>query len=529
MFDGEIKVINSKSHFGKVPLKGRIFDGKLKTAVRKCVGRKLLIADAILIALAGTTYAVNAHQYNHKFLSGTTINGIDVSDKTVDETKALLEPVVENYSLTLKLRDNKTETIPASSIDFRYTPGDELDKLLNEQNSFAWIKGALGGKEDLTVTTPVSYQEEKLNALTASFPEFQEANMTAPVNAKIAIGEDNSVSITPEVEGDQLNQDKVQEILKTSLSQLKTEVDLDQAGAYNEPTVRKDDKELQSHFDDVKGFLATTITFQNPDGTTQVLDATTTKTWLKEEDGTGYLYVDPDTLRQRCAEWAQQWAAADDNYGYFRTFRSTNYGIVRIKTSDLHGHVLDQAKTADTIYQDLINRAGKVTHEPAYSKYEDAKSAGLGGTYVEVDVDSQHVYIYQNHELVFDTSCVTGREYKTPTPSGIFAVYMKETDAALTGAMKADGTPSYVSYVDYWMPFYEGYGLHDASWRDEFGGKIYRYSGSHGCVNLPPSAADDVFRLVEKGTPVVVFRESEQADPVNYSDKTGETDGANEE
>ena len=39
--------------------------------------------------------------------------------------------------------------------------------------------------------------------------------------------------------------------------------------------------------------------------------------------------------------------------------------------------------------------------------------------------------------------------------------------------------------VTYWMPFNGGIGFHDATWRGCFGGQIYIWSGSHGCVNMP--------------------------------------------
>ena len=55
------------------------------------------------------------------------------------------------------------------------------------------------------------------------------------------------------------------------------------------------------------------------------------------------------------------------------------------------------------------------------------------------------------------------------------------------------------------MPFNKNVGLHDASWRSSFGGQIYRTNGSHGCVNLPPSAAKAIFSYVSKGTPVVCY------------------------
>ena len=65
--------------------------------------------------------------------------------------------------------------------------------------------------------------------------------------------------------------------------------------------------------------------------------------------------------------------------------------------------------------------------------------------------------------------------------------------------------PGYRSFVNYWMPVYGGIGIHDASWRDEFGGQIYMKSGSHGCINTPLERMADLFEMVEKGTPVVIY------------------------
>ncbi len=131
----------------------------------------------------------------------------------------------------------------------------------------------------------------------------------------------------------------------------------------------------------------------------------------------------------------------------------------------------------------------------------------FGGTYVEVDIAAQHVYLYENGSLIFDTACVTGlaSDPDRATPKGCFKIYMKDTSRTLKGAINpATGLPSYTSYVNYWMPFHNGVGLHDASWRSTFGGSIYQYSGSHGCVNLSYSAAQTIYNHVSVGTVVVV-------------------------
>ena len=60
------------------------------------------------------------------------------------------------------------------------------------------------------------------------------------------------------------------------------------------------------------------------------------------------------------------------------------------------------------------------------------------------------------------------------------------------------------------MPFNGGIGLHDAKWRNKFGGDIYKTSGSHGCVNCPPELAKTIFENIEAGTPVVCYFEENQ-------------------
>ena len=59
------------------------------------------------------------------------------------------------------------------------------------------------------------------------------------------------------------------------------------------------------------------------------------------------------------------------------------------------------------------------------------------------------------------------------------------------------------------MPFAYNIGIHDASWRSEFGKEIYKTSGSHGCVNIPEKKAEKLFSMVEVGTPVVAYYREE--------------------
>ena len=99
-----------------------------------------------------------------------------------------------------------------------------------------------------------------------------------------------------------------------------------------------------------------------------------------------------------------------------------------------------------------------------------------------------------------DTPCVTGNPNNGHvTPCGAFRITYCERNAILKGA-------NYRTPVSYWMPFNGDIGLHDATWQKSFGGQRYREGyGSHGCVNLPLSAAGTIFSYVQAGFPVLMY------------------------
>ena len=120
----------------------------------------------------------------------------------------------------------------------------------------------------------------------------------------------------------------------------------------------------------------------------------------------------------------------------------------------------------------------------------------LTDTYVVVDISDQIMKIYHRGEEIFSSYVVTGKD-TTPTYEGAFYIRSKDRNVTLVGA-------DYATPVDYWMPFDEGRGLHDASWREYFGGDIYHYGGTHGCVNMPAEVTPYVYDTLHVGDRVFV-------------------------
>lgn len=136
------------------------------------------------------------------------------------------------------------------------------------------------------------------------------------------------------------------------------------------------------------------------------------------------------------------------------------------------------------------------TKSVAVSGYMFGKKPG--STYIEVNLSLQRMWYYKNGKLLVETPVVTGMKGSADTPTGFYSVYQRAQDTNLYG-------DDYVSHVDYWMAFLGGYGIHDSSWRSTYGGSIYTYDGSHGCVNTPLNAVRTIYNNSGIGTFVIVY------------------------
>lgn len=116
--------------------------------------------------------------------------------------------------------------------------------------------------------------------------------------------------------------------------------------------------------------------------------------------------------------------------------------------------------------------------------------------YIDVSISEQRLNYYEYGKLILSSDIVTGVNNGTPT--GNYRVLNKARNVTLKGA-------NYTSFVNYWIAFIgHSYGIHDASWRTNFGGSIYKYNGSHGCINMPYTNASKLYNMVDIGTPVHV-------------------------
>lgn len=141
----------------------------------------------------------------------------------------------------------------------------------------------------------------------------------------------------------------------------------------------------------------------------------------------------------------------------------------------------------------VIDSSGNVTKEKIIVNVCDK----FDHTYIKISIFEQKLRYYIENELVLESDIVTGTN--NATRKGNFKIWNKIRNTHLKGS-------DYISFVKYWMAYNgNSYGIHDASWRNRFGGAIYKYNGSHGCVNVPTDVAAKLYEMVEIGTPVYIY------------------------
>lgn len=465
--------------------------------------KKILLgaAGGLVVLMAGA-YTANAIHFGRHFYSGTTINGIDSTELTASEVKEKLADKAKEYTLTLVTMEGNREVISADQIGLVFLDDQEVDQLLEAQQSWLWILEAYTDKEhDLKVS--VDFDQAALEAAVDGLSFMQEGNYTPPQDASIT-ETDTGYTIVPEVEGNQPDRDKVMEAVKQAVSEGTAQVDLAEADCYRKPAVRQDDEALNARVAALNQLVSAELTMDFGSGRTETVNSALLKTWVTTDES-GADVIDQGKI----SEYVHSLAEKYNTKGGTRTFRKTGGGTVKVSGGD-YGWLMDEAATTQNLSA-AIAAGTRGAFEVTYTNSAKSREANdIGDSYVEISIDRQTMWCYVDGQLLVETPVVTGDVHNgTETPKGsVWKVKGKTTDYTMTGAKDPKtGKPSYTAHVNYWIPYSEDLtiGLHDLTSRSAFGGDIYLTNGSHGCVNTPIDAVKQIYDVVAYGFPVVVY------------------------
>ncbi len=451
----------------------------------------------ILLAVGGALFGVYYHYvdyYRTHFYEGTSINGKDVSFKTVDEVKQMIVDGIAEYELRIDEKDGKDEKLTAEELGWHYVDDHKVDTLMEDQDTWHWFSHRIDPLE-YNLAAGTDYDREMAKEAISKLKCFTSKDIKAPKDAYLGEQKDGFYAVVPEEEGNELDPEKAEETILKALDEAAESVSLEEPDCYLHPKIFSDNENLCRRRDEWNRLLNIYLAYDFGENG-ELINGEFLKPYITD-DGE-HVTLSMDWVEDEVRRWAGKY----DTFGLETSFTTHDGSVVTVPEGGDYGWCLDREETAKELREHLEN-AERGDFVPVWLyKGMGWSNNGLTGTYVEVSISEQHLWCYKDGELVQDADVVTG----APTPEretirGIFAIDAKKSPAVL-GRMDVQG---YSSPVSYWCPFNGGQGLHDAPWRGAFGGSIYTSNGSHGCVNVPPDKMQVIYDTVEIGTAVVVY------------------------
>lgn len=451
----------------------------------------LIIAGAVIGGLCLIYVGISCFFLN-RFTFRTKIDGVGCTGKTVTAVKKAIEKKAGSYVLTLKERDGEEETISAKDIEITVNFDDSIEKKLEEQNPWLWFVDVFKAKNH-TIEAAIQYDEQKLLEEISALKAMNTTDADKPVDAYI-ICENGEYKVVDAVYGKTVEEETLVNAVKKAITGLTESLDMDKKKCYVDPQYTQESEAVVKAMEQITTMLKTSLTYKFGSAT-EVLDASVIKDWITVGEN-----FEVSLSQDKVKEYVTKLGNTYNTAGKSREFKTT-YGPVVTISKGTYGWKINRDSEIEEL-NNLIAQGSVSEREPVYTQTAASRQDNdYGNSYVEINLTTQHLYLYKDGSLVLETDFVSGNPNKKgcETPVGIYGIMYTQKGAVLKG-------DNYATPVDYWMPFYGNYGMHDANWRSSFGGTIYQRNGSHGCVNLPPAVAAKIFGVVSKGFPVILYK-----------------------
>lgn len=458
----------------------------------------LVFLCGMLVLLSG--FLVLGIYYRNNFPVNTWINGVYCTGKTIEQVN--MELVLQTKVSDVVIIDavGREWSIASENLELHPDYTAALKAYMKKNATVLWTQNMQEPAVVNLEPTQYKWNEEKLEEAFKSF-EFVQEEGTREKGCSIRFDEEEGYYL---YDGNKarLNIANALENIKTCLSGGGLYVNLAVENCYEDLKDDAEDVRQRALWGQLQDYFDCGITYDM--GTEQIsftpallssfLKADENKKLLPDE--AGQLVID----KERVEQWVDELAAQYNTCGTEREFQSSRGDVISVKYST-YGTKLDTKAEKKYLIEALAGgKTEQEKHIPAYVQEGFVRGLDdIGDTYIEVDMTEQHMYYYVDGELQLETDVVTGNTSKRRgTPEGINFVYNKQRNRVLKGA-------DYATPVKYWMPVKGAVGIHDADWRREFGGEIYKKNGSHGCINTPPEVMAELYDIVEIGTPVIMF------------------------
>lgn len=464
--------------------------------MKRILKHMAVILGIVTVSLMAT-YVGLAVYYHNAFIYGTWINGIYCTGRSIQEVNDELVKDFAYDGVTVVDKDGERYVIAAEEISYQFDFKKALEIYQKRQNPWMWIDSLMGGHR-VELAPVVSYDRKAFESCFAALPFCQEERTDRERRVEI-VRTSRGYELVNE-RTDVLFIEQARGAVLSAIEASKSEVSLLDEGCYHDLELTAQMRETLDIWEKLENFQDCGIVYRMGEEEIPV-DASVVCDWIAVDNNGRFLFNESGGLQLKehaIEDFVASLAAKYDTVGASRQFLSTRGDVVTVE-GGLYGNKINQE--AETAYLTEAFFGGKrEVHEPAYTQVAWKQgSEDIGATYIEVDMTEQKMYYYLDGVLTIDTPIVTGNtSRRMGTPSGVNFVYAKQKNRILRGE-------NYASHVDFWMPVKGNIGIHDAAWRGKFGGTIYQTNGSHGCINTPRAAMEQLFDMAEVGTPVVMF------------------------
>ena len=462
--------------------------------------KKIAVTIAIIIVLMIAaisalvlTYSKSAPAAPEAFPENTTVNGVDCSGLTYEQAEAKLTEYWNSRHIEVTCSLNVRSD---SFTDFGYKY--DLIKSLENVNGTNAVNAALnhffGMTYRLKVPMVVASYDEDFKKEVISSPVFKIENVTESADAYVDLT-DPAFPIVGHVFGNKPDMERVFDDLTASISNGDLNFVFNEKEYSIIPEVMAHDEDLHEYQQFCREYLVQEITYELGDETFTI-PAEDLASMMKD-DMSGK--ADKKAVKKYVASLAEKY----DNINSTREFRSLTGKDVTVPPGT-YGWMIDQGAEVKRLIKDIESREN-ISRAPVFAATGYGEyTRDMGDTYIDVDISTQEVNFYKDGKLIFSSPCVTGsRATGTVTDVGAYYILIKIRNVVLRGD-NGDGT-EYESPVSYWLGVnWTGEGFHDANWRGSFGGNIWTYNGSHGCINMPPWRMPELYEKADVAIPVAV-------------------------
>ena len=467
---------------------------------------KLFIAVLGIGFLLASLYLGIAFYYRKGFSFGTTVNGLNLSGMSMEEAEAVLLAHDSYQQIEVVDKNNETYTIALSDIGYNENYSMDLDKIKTEYSPLRWGKNFIGEKDHVIEGTP-TFDPVLLEQVLLQAPFMSEDKLYNVSNTIDIVRTGANGYQIQDMTKDLIHKDKAVMLVEDGIAKKLSSVNLQEGDCYESISVPTKEKDIKDLFEKIEKFQNFTLTYQVA-GKKELIDSSVTSEWITlAEDGSfaqdenGDLILNEAAVRDYVASLAEKY----NTKGTDRTFMSTSGKEIHFTQNQvLYGTTIDQNAETKLLIEEFKSGETGIEREPKYisKAYVDTED-GIGNTYIEINLTEQHLYFYKDGVVALESDFVSGNmRAGMGTPQLYAYVRNKAKNVTLRG-------PGYESFVYYWMGIWQGYGMHDATWRGKFGGEIYKTSGSHGCINLPLNFIKEFYEEVEVGMPLIMFYEPE--------------------